>query len=344
MTVRGSSLTLLRWLPGLVVAALFLWPAVRWLLLDATWIGVTSADCMEGGARKAGACWPAVTRNIPLLLGGRYPQEMIWRPAAVVILGLLSLGVPALLGQRRLWLVLPVLFLPLQILILAGNVSLASIGLPSVPTELWGGFALTWILSAGSILGSLAPGLALALARQSTLPVVSGLATAFIEIVRGVPLITILFVGHFLFPLFLPSGEGSLSEITRAGLALTVFLSAYTAEVWRGGLLAVPRGQWEAADALALPRWRSLRHIVFPQALRVALPGLVATFIGLFKDTSLVAIVGLFDLLGIARSIPRNPEWLGFDIEPLVFAGAVFACVGMMLSGIGRALDSRWRT
>jgi general L-amino acid transport system permease protein len=346
-------------LPGLVVFVLLVFPLFRWLVVDATWGGNTAQACMNGDVRKSGACWPVVTQNIPLLLGGRYPQEMLWRPALVVALGALSLIVPWGLGAGRLsepggqhrrlnpkalWVVLPVCAFPLQLLLLAGFENGATFGLKPVPTELWGGFALTWILAAGSILCSLVPGLALALARQSETRVVASLATAFIELVRGVPLITILFLGHFLFPLFLPSGETSLGEITRATLALTVFVSVYCAEVWRGGLLAVPKGQKEAAKALGLAPLQTLVSVVFPQAARVALPGMVATFVGLFKDTSLVAIVGLFDLLGIARSIPRNPDWLGLDVEPLVFAGVLFAATSFLLGSVGRALESRWRT
>ncbi|MCA2960128.1 MAG: ABC transporter permease subunit, partial [Silvanigrellales bacterium] len=234
-------------LPGLVVFVLLVFPLFRWLVVDATWGGNTAQACMNGDVRKAGACWPVVTQNIPLLLGGRYPQEMLWRPALVVALGALSLVVPWGLGAGRpsesggqhrglnpkaLWVVLPVCAFPLQLLLLAGFENGATFGLKPVPTELWGGFALTWILAAGSLLCSLVPGLALALARQSETRVVASLATAFIELVRGVPLITILFLGHFLFPLFLPSGETSLGEITRATLALTVFVSVYCAEVW----------------------------------------------------------------------------------------------------------------
>lgn len=333
------------WAPGAVVAALAAWPLFRWLVLDATWLGTTSAACVAEGVRKAGACWPAVTQNIPLLLGGRYPQEMLWRPLVVIALGVASFLAPALWARARpVWLLAPLAVLPIQLLVQSGHASLANTGLPPVPTELWGGFSLTWLLSASAILTALVPGLALALARTSSWRVVSILATGFIETVRGVPLITILFVGHFLFPLFLPPSFGSPSEITRAILALAAFLSAYTAEVWRGGLLAVARGQTEAASALALGRFDALRHVVFPQAARVALPGLVATFIGLFKDTSLVTIVGLLDLLGIARAIPRSPEWLGFDVEPLLFAAALYAGASMMIAGVGRALAPRWRT
>ena len=131
-------------------------------------------------------------------------------------------------------------------------------------------------------------------------------------------------------------------ELARAVLMLAAFLSAYSAEVWRGGLLAVPQGQSEAAQALSLSEASALRHVVLPQAARTALPGLVFTFIGLFKDTSLVNIIGLYDLLGMARAVPRSPEWLGFDLEPLVFAGLLYVAIGMAITAAGRTLEKRW--
>lgn len=351
-----------RWLwilPGVFVFTLAVYPLFRWGVLDATWLGTTAQDCLIGEERKPGACWPAVSQNLPLLLGGRYPQDSLWRPGGVVLLGFASLLAPWLLSlsgfkngvfprrkgtSKLLLLGLPLFLFPLQILLMAGFQGGENFGLAPVPTELWGGFALTWILASGSILCSLVPGLLLALMRQAENKILSTLATSFIELVRGIPLITILFVGHFLFPLFLPSGKMSLGEITRATLALSAFLSAYCAEVWRGGLLAVPKSQHEAAHALGLTRTQSLVAVVFPQATRVALPGLVATFVGLFKDTSLVAIIGLFDLLGMARAVPRSPAWLGFDIEPLVFAGLLFAGTSFLLASVGRILESNWRT
>jgi general L-amino acid transport system permease protein len=174
--------------------------------------------------------------------------------------------------------------------------------------------------------------------------ILGAVATGFIEVVRGVPLITLLFVGHFLFPLFLPQGGLNLDAIFRAGLALTVFLSVYSAEVWRGGFLAIHKGQEEAASALGLRGPQKLRYVLLPQATRVALPGLVATFIGLFKDTSLVTIVGVFDLLGVVRAIPRSSAWLGVDVEPFVFAAAVYAGIGILMTRLGRSLSSKWST
>jgi len=333
----------LAWILGVLVMCVALWPLLRWAVVDATLFGSDLASCQKEGLRNAGACWPAVTDNFALLMGGRFPQDRIWRPLLVLLLGVASLGVPAALRLRTwLWLALPVAAFPIQVFLLSGSARMGLKGFEPVPTELWGGLALTWLLSVGAILGSLVPGLFLALARTSSSRMWRIFATGVVEVVRGVPLITLLFVGHFLFPLFLPREGARVDELLRAGLVLSLFLSVYSAEVWRGGLLAVPAGQREAARALSLSEAAALRFVVLPQAARTALPGLVFTFIGLFKDTSLVTIIGLYDLLGIARSIPRNPQWLGVELEPLLFAAALYVLVGMGLTYVGRTLATRW--
>jgi general L-amino acid transport system permease protein len=193
------------------------------------------------------------------------------------------------------------------------------------------------------IVGGFPLGLALALGRTSTakIPIARWLAVAYIETIRGVPLITVLFFSMYLLPLFLPQGFGSMSEVGRAAVAIVLFEAAYIAEVLRGGLAAVDKGQSEAAKALGLNGLQRLRLVVLPQALRVSAPALVSTTIGLIKDTSLVAIIGLFDLLGTARNVPSIPRWLGHDLEPLVFAGLVYVIICLVLERVAKRMEHK---
>jgi len=203
-------------------------------------------------------------------------------------------------------------------------------GLEYVETPLWGGLFLTLVIAITGIVASLPIGVLLALGRRSNMPVVKAVCVVFIEIWRGVPLITVLFMASVMFPLFLPEGV-NFDKLIRALLGVTFFASAYMAEVVRGGLQAIPRGQYEAADALGLGYWKSMGLVILPQALKITIPGVVNTFIGLFKDTTLVLIIGLFDFLGMAQAVSTNPDWLGFYVEGYVFVGFGFwvFCFGM---------------
>jgi general L-amino acid transport system permease protein len=208
--------------------------------------------------------------------------------------------------------------------LISGSTLFSPVGLAPVETALWGGFLLTAILSALGVAAGSTLGLALALGRSSTMPVPRLLATAYIETVRGVPLITVLFFAMYVFPLFLPSSWSNISEFGRAAVAIVLFEAAYFAEVIRAGLGAVPQGQHEAAKALGLNAAQRLRLVIFPQAFKISLPALIATTIGLVKDTSLIAVIGMFDLLGAARNVPSIPMWIGRDLEPLIFAALFY--------------------
>jgi general L-amino acid transport system permease protein len=201
---------------------------------------------------------------------------------------------------------------------------------PSVETPLWGGLFLTLVIASVGIVGSLPLGIVLALGRRSTMPVIRAICVAFIEIWRGVPLITVLFMSSVMFPLFMPEGV-NFDKLVRALVGVMIFSAAYMAEVVRGGLQAIPKGQYEAAEALGLSYWKVMGLIVLPQALKIVIPGIVNTFIGLFKDTTLVLIIGLFDFLGMAQAAATNPNWLGFAVEGYVFTGFGFwiFCFGM---------------
>jgi general L-amino acid transport system permease protein len=214
------------------------------------------------------------------------------------------------------------------------------VGLETVPTALWGGILVTVVVSAVGIVASLPLGVLLALGRRSKLPVIRLASVIFIEFVRGVPLITVLFMANTMLPLFLSEGM-SVDRLLRPLVGVSIFASAYMAEVIRGGLQAIPKGQYEAADAMGLGYWQKMRLIILPQALRLVIPGIVNSFISLFKDTSLVFIMGLYDLLGIARLITTNQDWLGHDIESYIFAAFGFWIFCFAMSRYSQGLERR---
>ena len=275
--------------------------------------------------------WTVVTANLPLYAVGGYPPDQRWRPLVWIALLILMTAV-TLMGPRRGWLRrgLPALWslmVPLGVVLLAGG-----LGLPSVPTREWGGFSLTLLLTVCSALLSLPAGVLLALGRRSELPVLRVASTAYIEVMRAVPLIAVLFFGQLLIPLFLPPGL-ELNRVLRAVIAFALFAAAYIAEDVRGGLQAIPPTQTEAAAVLGLSPFQSLRLVVLPQALRIALPALTNQAVGLLQNTSLMAILGLVELLGISRSLLANPAFIGRYLEVYVWLAAVYwlACTAMAL-------------
>jgi general L-amino acid transport system permease protein len=263
-------------------------------------------------------------------------------PAAVALIVNALLVMAAMLGGRRRpaprrWLVLGWLASIVLSYLLLGGLGDAT-PLPTVSSNAWGGLLLTILLSVVSILLSFPFGVALAVGRRSKLPVVRLLATAFIEIVRAVPLITILFMAALLLPLFLPAGI-RIENVIRAMGGITIFSAAYVAENVRGGLQAIPAGQVEAAQAIGLRSWQTNIYIVLPQALRITIPANVGLFISLLKDTTLVAIVGLLELLGIGRAVLAQPEWLGASFEVYLFVAAVFFVLSYTLSQASYRLE-----
>ena len=278
-----------------------------------------------------GADWTVVVTNLPLYAVGSYPEAERWRPllciVAVVVLIVITLLGPRHGGWRR---VLPLLWsamAPLGIWLLAGGLGLSPVG-----TQSWGGFSLTLLLTAGSGLLALPLGVLLALGRRSDLPVLRGGSTAYIELMRAIPLIAVLFFGQLLIPLFLPPGV-EINRVLRAVVAFALFAAAYIAEDVRGGLQAIPPTQREAAAVLGLSPRQSLQLVVLPQALRVALPSLTNQAVGLLQNTSLMAILGLVELLGISRSLLANPAFIGRYLEVYIWLAAVYwlACTAMAL-------------
>jgi len=301
--------------------------------------------------------WGSIMRNLGIGLG-----------ALLALLAIIPIGIQAqlvmgislalllggyLVGRRvalpSAWLALAwVLSLPVTFLLLTSGVNLPSFGItesiaPMVPNNLWGGLMLTMLLAVVGIALSFPLGVALALGRRSKLPVIKYFSIGYIEFIRGVPLITLLFMGMTLLPLFLPSNWGNPSQLMRAMVAITLFSAAYLAENVRGGLQAISKGQYEAADALGLSSFDSLRFIILPQALTKVIPAIVGQFIGLFKDTSLASLVGLLELVAVAKSVIQQPEWLGVSggvaKEVYVFIAIVFFIFSYGMSFASRQLE-----
>ncbi|MCP3871478.1 MAG: amino acid ABC transporter permease [Gammaproteobacteria bacterium] len=312
-------------------------PLVQWALIDADWVG-DSRDACTGG----GACWVFVSVRFDQFMYGFYPESEYWRVNLAFGL-LVALMVPLFLErfQRKGWLSAFILFIYpfIAYTLFYGG----SLGLKEVETSLWGGLMLTLVLSGVGIVASLPIGIVLALGRRSSMPIVKAASVVFIEFWRGVPLITVLFMASVMLPLFLPEGT-HFDKLLRAMIGIVLFQSAYMAEVVRGGLQAIPKGQYEAANALGLSYWKTMGLIILPQALKLVIPGIVNTFIALFKDTTLVLIIGLFDLLAMIQTAFTDPKWLGFSIEGYVFAALVFwvFCFGM--SRYSQSLERKLHT
>jgi general L-amino acid transport system permease protein len=304
----------------LVVCALLLWllpPLVQWALARAVWQG----DATACGVPEAGACWAVIAEKYRVILFGRYPFGEQWRPlvATALVLAIVVASCARVLSARRLaWLWLGVLVVFL--LLMYGNM----LGLAKVTTDRWGGLPLTVLLATLSSALAFPLAILLALGRRSDLPAVRAVCTVYIELVRGVPLISVLFVASFMLPLLMPQGF-SIDVLLRVLAGITLFAAAYMAEVVRGGLQAVPRGQTEAAATLGLGYWQTQRHVVLPQALATVVPGLMNNFIAIFKDTSLVTIVSLYELTG-ALDLALNADalWRPYKIEGYIFIALIY--------------------
>jgi general L-amino acid transport system permease protein len=294
---------------------------VKWGIVNAIWSlppDAGSQACRV--ARGDGACWAVIAERFRFILCGAYPFAEQWRPAVACLLFVTLYAASTvrtwwnwrLLG---LWILLPAA----AVTLLGGGL----LGLSYVPSEFWGGLPLTFLLSTIGFAVAFPLAVALALGRRSELPAIKGLCIAYIEFVRGVPLVTFLFMAVVMFPLFVPQGL-TMDKLLRAQVALVMVIAAYVAEVIRGGLQAIPSGQYEAAASIGLSYWPSTILIVLPQALRVSIPALVNTFIAFFKDTSLVVVIGLFDLLGAAKAVIVDAKWVGFGVEVYLFVAICY--------------------
>ncbi|MCZ6589954.1 MAG: amino acid ABC transporter permease [Alphaproteobacteria bacterium] len=308
---------------------------VQWAFIDADVSGTDRFACTSDGA-----CWAWIDQRIQQFLYGFYPAGETWRINIAFVLLFPALApwmfenVPGARYLRWFSIAYPVI----ATILLAGG-----LGLTVVTTDKFGGFMLNLTVGLAGIVLSLPFGIILALGRQSRLPVIRILSIVFIESVRGVPLITLLFVSNIILPIFLPP-DVALDSVVRVIVMVTAFASAYMAEVIRGGLQAIPNGQYEAAQAMGLSYWKSMRLIILPQALKISIPGVVNTFIGLFKDTTLVIIIGLFDILGIANAMVSNPDWLGLSSETYVVVALFFFIVCFSMSRYSVHLERKLDT
>jgi general L-amino acid transport system permease protein len=322
----------------LLVAALAIPDLLRWLVVDAVWTGSSSQAC----AGRDAACWIFITTRLEQIVFGTYPEAERWRVIAALALCIVSLVVVTRYRAALGAMAAGGIFVGAAILtgvFLRGGI----LGLAGVPTRLWGGVMLTLVIAAWTIATALPLGLMLALARRSQLPVIAGLAAGFIDIVRSLPLVGILFLVIVLFPLFVPPGWET-DRLMRALIAFTVFNAANLAEVFRGGLQAVAPGQAEAGRSLGLSPWRITSSIVVPQAVAISLPGIVNVCIAIIKETTIVLIVGLFDFLGVMQAGFSDPDWLAVEsvrTTGYVFAAIVFWIVCFALSRYSLALEKR---
>jgi general L-amino acid transport system permease protein len=318
---------------GAIGVVALVWPTLRFLLLDAVWRGAERTDCLpETVGHQVGACWPFIAAKFDQLMFGFYPAYQRWRVELVYGLGALLLG-PLLVPRAPYKTLNAVLFFGVFPIVAGILLAGGMFGLREVETRLWGGLMVTLVISYTGIVGSLPLGILLALGRRSDLPVVRSASVIFIEFWRGVPLITVLFFATYMLPLFLP-GNWKIDGLVRVLIGVVLFSAAYLAEVVRAGLQAIPRGQFEGAMALGLGYWRMMGLVILPQALRLVIPGLVNSFIALFKDTTLVLIVAIFDLLGQLRAAFSDPNWAtpvtlftGF-----AFAGMIYFVVSFAMS------------
>jgi general L-amino acid transport system permease protein len=344
-TPLDSAMTLI----ALAILVWFVPPLFSWLFVTAQWTGTDRTFCTtvaQGGIQPdgwSGACWAFIGAKWKQFLFGRYPASEYWRLWLIGIL-FLALFIPLLLpkaGRKALNAVLFFGVFPIiAYFLLAGG-----LGLPEVETPLWGGLMITLVISFVGISVSLPLGIVLALGRRSKMPVIKMFSVGFIELIRGVPLVTVLFMASVMLPLFLPPGV-TFDKLLRALIGVALFASAYMAEIVRGGLQAIPKGQYEGADSLGLGYWQKMGLIVLPQALKMVIPNIVSSFISLLKDTSLVYIIGMFDLLGIVRQNFSDANWASAQTPKtgLIFAAFVFWIICFSMSRYSQSVERRLDT
>jgi general L-amino acid transport system permease protein len=317
-----------------VLTIFLLWktvpPLIRWAFIDSAW-NTTGAACRH----IAGACWSVIATNYRFIIFGFFPYDQQWRPliAMLMLFGLLFYSRDRKHWTRYLgyaW----ILGLFTMGLLMKGGL----FGLAPVESTRWGGLPLTLLLSVFGLTAAYPLGIVLALGRRSKMRAIKILCVGYIELIRGVPLISLLFMGSIIFPLFLPEGI-TINKILRAQLAIILFTAAYIAEVVRGGLQAMSRGQYEAAEAIGLNYYLTMRLIILPQALKIVIPPTVSILISAFKDTSLVVIIALFDLLKTTQTVLSNPEWLGFSREAYVFIAIIYFLGCFSMANYSRRLE-----
>ena len=310
-------------------------PFIRWAFIDSLWYS-TSNECRE----IQGACWSIIPANLRFMLFGFYPYEEQWRPllAMVMLVCLLFYSRNRAHWKKSLlyaWLI----GLFVMGLLMKGGVP----GLPMVESPQWGGLPLTLMLSVFGLAAAYPLGVVLALGRQSKMPAIKSVCIVYIEMIRGVPLITLLFMSSVVFPLFLPEGM-TVNPILRAQVAIIMFTAAYIAEVVRGGLQGMSTGQFEAADSLGLNYYQTMRLVILPQALKIVIPPTVSQLISALKDTSLVVIIALYDILKTTQSTLSNPEWMAYSSEAYIFVALIYFACCYFMSSYSRRLEEELDT
>ena len=312
-------------------------PLLNWLIFDADFVGSAKEDCTSGGA-----CWVFVKVWFKRFMYGMYPNPEQWRINTAFFILFVLIGAAFFVPPKyKKYIILFMLFIYpiIGIKLISGGI----FGLKWIETGAWGGLSLTLIVSAFALILCFPIGMFLALGRRSELPAIKYSSIGFIEIWRGVPLITVLFMSAVMFPMFLPDGT-YMDKLMRVVIAITLFEAAYMAEVIRGGLQALPRGQYDAAKSLGMGYWRLHLLVILPQALKLVIPGIANTFLALVKDTPLIFVVGLLELAGMIGLAKTNPKWLGMAIEGYVFAGLVFWVICYAMSRYSQRLEKRLST
>ena len=312
-------------------------PMLDWLFFDANFVGSKKEDCTGDGA-----CWVFINVWFERLIYGLYPINEIWRINAAFIGLILTVGLAFFVSAKIKKYVL-IFLIFVYPFIMISLISGGNFGLEWVETNAWGGLALTFIISIFALTFCFPVGLFLALGRRSSYPVIRYASIGFIEFWRGVPLITVLFMASVMFPMFLPE-DTYMDKLVRVVIAITLFESAYMAEVVRGGLQALPRGQYDAGKSLGMGYWRMHLLVIMPQALKLVIPGIANTFLALVKDTPLILVVGLLELIGMIDMAKTNPKWLGFAAEGYVFAGFVFWIICYAMSRYSISLERKYKT
>ena len=312
-------------------------PMLDWLFFEADFVGTKKEDCTSDGA-----CWVFINVWFKRFMYGLYPNDEIWRINIAFIGLILTVGL-AFFVQPKIKKYVLIFLLFVYPFIMISLISGGNFGLEWVETNAWGGLALTFIISIFALTFCFPVGLFLALGRRSSYPVIRYASIGFIEFWRGVPLITVLFMASVMFPMFLPE-DTYMDKLVRVIIAITLFESAYMAEVVRGGLQALPRGQYDAGKSLGMGYWKMHLLIIMPQALKLVIPGIANTFLALVKDTPLILVVGLLELIGMIDMAKTNPKWLGFPAEGYVFAGFVFWIICYAMSRYSISLERKYKT
>jgi general L-amino acid transport system permease protein len=317
--------------------ARMLFSLVQWGIWDAIWSvpGNNTSACRA--IRGVGACWAVIPEKIRFILFGSYTYDQQWRPAVatLIFIALFYLSSRRSWWRRELVLVWVAALALISVLMWGGI-----FGLSFVSQDRWGGLPVTLILATFGLAFGFPLGIFVALGRRSKLPAIRSLCVLYVELIRGVPLISLLFMASVMFPLFMPEGF-NIDKLLRAQIAFILYAGAYLAEVIRGGLQAIPTGQQEAADALGLSYWQKNRLVILPQAIRHVIPPLVNTFIAFFKDTSLVLIIGIFDLLTTAKTAIIDPAWQAFSVEVYIFVALIYFAFCFAMSRYSRQLEAR---